>query len=88
MISSERKKGFCTEAVKLFVDFLFLLQTIQRIQATTDNRNKASQRVLEKSGFAKEGTMRKALFMKGDYVDITLFSILREEWKENKILKI
>ena len=84
----ERGKGFCTEAVKLFVDFLFLSKDIKRIQATTDSRNKASQRVLEKVGFTKEGLMRKGLFMKGEHVDISLFSILREEWKEPKILKI
>ncbi|MFX1387668.1 MAG: GNAT family N-acetyltransferase, partial [Promethearchaeota archaeon] len=88
MIMSERKKGYCTEALKLFVDFLFLLRAIERIQATTDSRNGASQRVLEKAGFTKEGTMRKVLFMKGEYVDISLFSILRDEWKEPKILKI
>jgi aminoglycoside 6'-N-acetyltransferase len=88
MIFSERKKGYCTEAVKLFVDFLFLLQAIERVQATTDNRNKASQRALEKAGFTKEGLIRKGLFMKGDWVDILLFSILREEWKEPKLLKI
>ena len=88
MIFSERKQGYCTEAVKLFVDFLFLLQAIERIQATTDSRNKASQRVLEKAGFTKEGIIRKALFMKGDWVDISLFSILREDWKEPKVLKI
>jgi RimJ/RimL family protein N-acetyltransferase len=88
MILSERKKGYCTEAVKLFVDFLFLSQAIERIQATTDSRNGASQRVLEKAGFTKEGTMRKGLFMKGDHVDIALFSILRDDWKEPKILKI
>jgi len=87
MIFSERKKGYCTEAVKLFVDFLFLLQAIERIQATTDNRNKASQRVLEKSGFIEEGIIRKALFMKGEYVNISLFSILREEWKQPKLIK-
>ncbi|MGB5910076.1 MAG: GNAT family protein [Promethearchaeia archaeon] len=88
MTLAERKKGYCTEAVKLFVDFLFLLQAIERIQATTDHRNKASQRVLEKAGFTKEGILRKGLFMKGDWVDLSLFSILREEWKEPKILKI
>ncbi|NVM36526.1 MAG: GNAT family N-acetyltransferase [Candidatus Lokiarchaeota archaeon] len=59
MISSERKKGFCTEALKIFVDFLFLSQTIERIQATTDYRNTGSQRVLEKAGFTKEGIIRK-----------------------------
>lgn len=88
MILSERKKGYCTEAVKLFVDFLFLKQAIERIQATTDNRNIASQRVLEKTGFSKEGILRKGLFMKGEWVDISLFSILREEWKEPQVLKI
>ena len=88
MILAERKKGYCTEAVKLFVDFLFLLQAIERIQAATDNRNKASQRVLEKAGFTKEGILRKGVFMKGDWVDISLFSILRGEWKEPKVLKI
>lgn len=88
MILSERKKGYCTEAVKLFIDFLFLLQAVQRIQAATDDRNQVSQKVLENAGFTKEGTMRKALFMKGEYVDISLFSILRDEWKEPKILKV
>lgn len=88
MSLSERKKAYCTEAVELFVDYLFLKQAIQRIQATTDNRNKASQRVLEKAGFTREGMLRKMLFMKGDWVDISMFSILREEWKEPKVLKI
>ncbi len=87
MVLSERKKGYCSEAVKLFIDFLFLSQAIKRIQATTDIRNQASRKVLEKAGFTKEGTMRKALYMKGDWVDISLFSILRDEWKESKILK-
>jgi len=88
MIMPERKKGYCTEAVKIFVDFLFLSHPIERIQATTDSRNLVSQKVLEKVGFIKEGIMRKGVFMKGDYVDITLFSIIRDEWKEPKILKI
>jgi RimJ/RimL family protein N-acetyltransferase len=87
MIMSERKHGYCTEAVQIFIDFLFLSQAIERVQATTDSRNSASQRVLQKAGFSKEGTMRKAIFMKGNYVDITLFSIIREDWKEKKILK-
>lgn len=88
MILSERKKGYCTEAVKLFIDYLFLSQALERIQATTDSRNIASRRVLEKVGFREEGIIRKALFMRGSYVDISLFSILRDEWNEAKILKL
>jgi len=88
MILPERKKGYCTEAVTLFIDYLFLSQALERIQATTDSMNIASQKVLKKVGFKEEGTIRKALFMKGNYVDISLFSILRDEWNEPKILKL
>lgn len=87
IIPSESNKGYCTEAAKIFIDFLFLSQAIERIQATTDSRNIASQRVLEKAGLKREGLMRKAVFLKGNYVDISLFSITREDWKEKKILK-
>jgi ribosomal-protein-alanine N-acetyltransferase len=82
----ERGKGYCTEAVQLMVDYLFLSKEIVRIQAHTDVGNVASQRVLEKAGFKKEGTIRKKEFVRGEWRDRHIFSILREEWKEPKIL--
>jgi ribosomal-protein-alanine N-acetyltransferase len=57
-----------------------------RIQACTDVRNAASQKVLEKTSFKKEGTMRKYLFIGGEVRDAYLYSILREEWKEPRRL--
>jgi ribosomal-protein-alanine N-acetyltransferase len=57
-----------------------------RVQAITDVRNAGSQKVLGKAGFKKEGTLRKLLFMRGDWRDACVYSILREEWKEPKIL--
>jgi len=68
------------------VDYLFLSKETVRIQASADPRNVASQRVLEKVGFKKEGTLRKSLFLKGKWTDLSVYSILREEWKEPKIL--
>ena len=84
---SERGKGYCTEAVIVIVDYLFLSKEIVRIQAHTDTRNSASQRVLEKAGFKREGIIRKHIFMRGEWRDEFLYSILREEWKEPRILK-
>ena len=86
IFSSERGKGYCTEAVKLVVDYLFLSKEIVRIQAHTDTRNAASVRVLEKAGFKREGIVRKHIFTRGEWRDEFLCSILREEWKEPKIL--
>ena len=82
---NQRCKGYCTEAVRLILDYLFLSRSAERIQASTHVDNGASQRVLEKTGFKKEGTMRRALFNKGDWKDGVLYSILREEWKEPKM---
>jgi RimJ/RimL family protein N-acetyltransferase len=57
-----------------------------RVQAITGVDNFASQRVLEKAGFTKEGIIRKSAFIRGEWKDGCLYSILREEWKEPKIL--
>jgi len=86
LIPSERGKGFGTEAVKIMVDYLFLSKEIVRIQAHIDPRNVASQKVLERTGFRKEGTIRKSMFIRGEWRDLFLYSILREEWREPKIL--
>jgi len=86
LVPSERGKGYCTEAVKIMVDYLFLSKNIVRIYALTNVRNVASQKVLEKAGFKKEGVIRKSLFVRGEWRDRCIYGILREEWKEPKIL--
>lgn len=86
IIPKERRKGYCTEAVKIAVDYLFLSKPITRIQAHTNVENTASQKVLEKAGFKKEGVVRKRVFVRGNWRDEFLYSILRGEWKEPKIL--
>jgi RimJ/RimL family protein N-acetyltransferase len=86
LVPSERGKGYCTEAAQLMVDYLFLSKDITRIIATTHTKNVASQKALEKVGFKKEGTLRKTYLLRGEWTDMFIFSILREEWKEPKIL--
>jgi L-amino acid N-acyltransferase YncA len=49
-------------------------------------RNKASQWVLEKTGFQKEGVLRKVGCVRGKWADACVYSILREKWKKPKIL--
>ena len=55
LIPSERGKGYCTEAAKILVDYMFLSKSVPRVQTHTDVRNVASQKVLEKTGFKKRG---------------------------------
>jgi RimJ/RimL family protein N-acetyltransferase len=86
LVPSERGKGYCSEAVKIMVDYLFLSKEAMRIQAQTDQRNSASQKVLEKVGFKKEGTLRNNFFIRGEWTNDYIYSIIRDEWKEPKIL--
>lgn len=72
-------KGYMSEAVNLMVPYIFDLLPIARIQATTPIDNTGSQKVIEKCGFTYEGILRKAAFHRGEYVDVKMFSILREE---------
>jgi len=67
LIPDERGKGYGTEAVSLMVNYLFLSKENMRIQAQTALGNIASQRVLKKSGFKKEGTLRQSFFMRGKW---------------------
>ncbi|KAF9622584.1 hypothetical protein IFM89_032483 [Coptis chinensis] len=49
---------------------------LDRIEGLVFAENKASQRVLEKAGFLREGLLRKYFFVKGKSRDIVVFSIV------------
>jgi [ribosomal protein S5]-alanine N-acetyltransferase len=78
-LSSERRKGYTTEAVGLLVDYLFSTMDIERLESVTDAGNIPSQRVLEKNGFEREGILRKRSRNKSEYRDEYMYSLLREE---------
>jgi RimJ/RimL family protein N-acetyltransferase len=87
IVPSERNSGYATEAARILVDYLFLTKEIMRVQAVPDVSNVASQRVLEKAGFTREGTLRKALWnAAGEWADAYVYGIIREEWNAPKVL--
>ncbi|MHB8565809.1 MAG: GNAT family N-acetyltransferase [Nitrososphaerales archaeon] len=79
-----RKKGYASEAGRLFVDFLFTTKPLERLQATVNIENIGSQEVLKKLGFAREGILRKTDFVNAHFTDTIMFSLLREEWENRK----
>ncbi len=88
LIPDERGNGYCTEAVWLVLDYLFLVHPLDRIQAICATTNNASKRVLEKCGFQFEGILRQLGFFSGRLRDLSIFSILREEWNEPAVLQL
>ena len=54
-------KGYTTEAVQAMTQWAFGQKDVVFVEAETDPDNKASQRVLEKCGFAADGTGKEGL---------------------------
>ncbi|XP_054822640.1 uncharacterized protein LOC129320962 [Prosopis cineraria] len=73
-------KGIATKVVKQVMEMAFVeLPDLERLEALVDVENVASQRVLEKAGFQREGILRKFLFMKGKSRDMVMFSVISDE---------
>ena len=51
-----------------------------RIEAQVDVRNEGSKRVLVKNGFSLEGVLRQYEFEHGGFVDLEVYSILKDEY--------
>lgn len=64
-----RGQGVATRAVQLAVPYAFKKYHLKRLTGTCRTFNKASARVLEKSGFKLEGILRKNKFKDGKYLD-------------------
>ncbi|CAH8361605.1 unnamed protein product [Eruca vesicaria subsp. sativa] len=70
-------KGIATRAVSIAVTQVFNdLPHVLRLQAFVQTQNKASQRVLEKIGFKREGLLRKYSCIKGIIHDVFVYSLL------------
>ncbi|XP_075095393.1 uncharacterized protein LOC107824832 [Nicotiana tabacum] len=73
-------QGIATNAVKMTIPQVYNdFPEIVRPQALADVENKASQRVLVKAGFIKEGILRKYGYHKGKIVDLVMYSLLSTE---------
>lgn len=75
--------GYVTEALRAAVEFIFTHTELDRLHATADVRNTASNRVLEKCGFVHEGTIRHGK-MVSVYCDYHIWGFLREDWEQMK----
>jgi RimJ/RimL family protein N-acetyltransferase len=75
-----RGRGVATTALKALCRWAVDDLGLKRLELMTDPENLASQRVAEKAGFRREGTMRSALeYQDGRRTDSILFSLLPDE---------
>ena len=78
VLPAARGRGIATTIARMLAEHAFSLG-IERVAAYVNVGNTASERVLEKAGFTREGVVRSMPKPDGRRVDKTLFSLLPGE---------
>lgn len=72
-------KTYGTEAARLMINYGFQQLNLHRISSSAFGFNERSIKFHKKVGFREEGRLLQAIFKNGQYHDLVLFGILREE---------
>ncbi|CAL4935104.1 unnamed protein product [Urochloa decumbens] len=79
-------RGVATRAVRLAAEDVFAAWPwLMRLEAVADVENPASQRVLEKAGFVREGVLRKYIVLKGRTRDMVMFSLVDTDRRQQPV---
>ncbi|MFB6354770.1 MAG: GNAT family N-acetyltransferase [Halobacteriales archaeon] len=73
-------EGYVSEATAVLLDHAFGERRLNKVWAMVIEPNEASQAVLEKLGFEREGRFRRETWYEGEYVDSLRYAILAEDW--------
>ncbi|MFD1954222.1 GNAT family N-acetyltransferase [Paenibacillus thailandensis] len=78
--------GYGTEALTLWIDYLFNAMPLVRVGLTTWSGNTRMIRCAEKLGMQMEARIRKVRLYNGVFYDSIRMGILREEWEGRQSL--
>ncbi|TAA72390.1 GNAT family N-acetyltransferase [Planococcus salinarum] len=73
-------QGLMLEAAEALIDFGFKEMNLIKVEAPIMLDNKQSQRVAEKLGMIREGVLRKHMIIKGEFVDLAMYAVLKDEF--------
>ena len=75
------RKGYMTAAVWAVIPFVFVTLRLHRLEAACIPSNAGSMRLLEKTGFTREGYAREYLCINGTWRDHLLYARLKDDAK-------
>ena len=73
-------RGCGTEAIRLFLKYLFKEMKLHKVAITVSDFNKRAIRAYEKNGFRHDGVLRHNACINGAFVDHLVMSILEDEY--------
>jgi len=75
------RSGYMTEALNCALSYCFGSLGLHRVEAACMPSNQASQALLRRCGFCREGYARKFLKINGVWQDHLLFAVVESEWQ-------
>src|SRR5262245_57199965 len=73
-------KGLMRQAVTAVLQWAFRQDEVDRVQALVRVDNRRSERLLERSGFVREGCLRSYRVCRGQRHDFYIYGLLRSDW--------
>lgn len=74
------RTGLMREAMAALIGYAMGPMRIRRLEAQVDPRNAASQGLLRRLGFTREGLLRQRWIDKGEPCDVEMYGLLSREW--------
>ena len=78
--------GTFKEGAELMAAFAFDVVGVHRLEARAAVRNGRGNGALRKFGAIQEGVLRKSFLKNGEYIDQMLWTILKDEWRQAKVV--
>jgi ribosomal-protein-serine acetyltransferase len=76
----QQGKGIVIRSCKGLIDFCFTTLQLNRIEIQCGTENLKSQTIPERLHFKKEGVRRQGGLVNGQFIDLCLYSLLKEEY--------
>lgn len=81
IVPGHARQDIATECVSAVITHLLRVEGYHRIAADTDRANRASNRLLERLGFTREGHLRDNWLTHIGWRDSWLWGLLADEWQ-------
>jgi ribosomal-protein-alanine N-acetyltransferase len=77
---NSRRKGYATEAMNLLFRYSFDVLNLNKVSLKVTSFNDAAITLYKKFGFSQEGCLENNVFYDGEYHDVLILSLFREDY--------
>jgi len=82
-----RGRGLAVDAVGVLCAYGFSIRGLHRLSIEALSDNGAMMRVAERAGFIREGVLREAAWVDGEFLNEVVLGLLAHEWRASRSLR-